>query len=91
VAAATDSNILIKDKILNWVNNSTYITNLSNQETNKFVDLLYQSLLKQYINSGKKYIYYEGGWHLFTDQHDVVLDSLHAIIDYYCYIIRKRY
>ena len=56
-----------------------------------FIDLVYQAILKQYINSGNKYIYYQGGWYVFTETNDVVVSSIQAIVDYYCTILRKRY
>ena len=79
-------------KMNEWLNsNDSYYNNLSYQEKQLFIDLVYQAILKQYINSGNRYIYYKGGWYAFTENNDVVISSVEAIIDYYCTILRKRY
>ncbi len=81
----------VNNKIYNWLKDNNKFNNLSYKEKQIFTDLVYQAILKQYIQSSNKYIYYEGGWYTFTEEHDVVVPSVQAIIDYYCTILRKRY
>lgn len=49
--------------------------------------------LKNYVYkiNGERYIYYQGGWNKITDDNDIEIDSVQAIVDYYCKILRKRY
>ena len=101
----TQDALLLSDQLYNWLDfaraNSAvanisrteqfYIENLSYSQKQIFINLLYQAILKQYIDSGNKYIYYHGGWYPFTETNDVVIPSIQAIVDYYCTILRKRY
>lgn len=49
------------------------------------------STLGLFYTSFDKYIYYQGAWYPFTDDHEVLISSVDAIIDYYCEILRKEY
>ena len=89
--AATEDTLKLSNKIQDWLENNQYFEDLSYKQKQIFVDLVYQAVLKQYIESGNRYIYYQGGWYPFTQTNDVVVPSIEAIVDYYCTILRKRY
>ena len=89
--AGSQDTLKLSNKIQDWLEDSSYFTNLPYKQKQVFVDLVYQAVLKQYIESGNRYIYYQGGWYPFTQTNDVVVPSIQAIVDYYCTILRKRY
>ena len=88
--APTQTGIKISDKIISFLQNHSYFDNLSISQKQILTDLIYQEILKQYMNNGNKYIYYEGGWYPFRDN-IVQVPSVQAIVDYYCTILRKRF
>lgn len=88
--ASTQTGIKISDKIISFLQNHSYFDNLSIVQKQILTDLIYQEILKQYMNNGNKYIYYEGGWYPFRDN-TVQVPSVQAIVDYYCTILRKRF
>lgn len=53
-------------------------------------DLNYNTLGLFYSSFGK-YIYYQGTWYPFTDNNEVIVPNVEAIVDYYCEILRKEY
>lgn len=100
-AAHSQTGIRLDASFIEWIENNEKFNNLTLKEQNLLLDKIYQSVLRQYIESGNKYIYYQGGWYRFTEQGDVALgyridsnvqvNSITAIIDYYCYILRERF
>ena len=87
---STQTGLKLSDKIVSFLYNHSYFNNLSTSQKQIFTDLIYQEILKQYMNNGNKYIYYEGGWYPFKDN-IVQVPSVQAIVDYYCAILRKRF
>ena len=100
-AAHSQTGLKLSSRFMEWINNNDNFKDKTLKEKNLLLDKLYQGILKQYIESGNKYIYYQGGWYRFTDEADVALgyridsnvqvNSITAIIDYYCYILRERF
>lgn len=90
-AAATPQGLKLSSQFLEWLENSSNIQGLTYKQKNEFVDKIYQTIIKQFINSGNRYIYYQGGWYPFTETNDVAITTVSAIVDYYCEILRKRY
>lgn len=71
------------DKDLNFDKNEDYVY------TN--VDKNYDLIVKQlYEESKNRYIYYHGGWWLFTPEHDV-LCPVDGLVDYYCEVMKGVY
>ena len=71
------------DKDLNFDKNEDYVY------TN--VDKNYDLIVKQlYEESKNRYIYYHGGWWLFTPEHDV-LCPVDGLVDYYCEVVKGVY
>ena len=89
--AASQTSLKLSSKIKTWLKEDSYFDNLTLKQKQIFTNLIYQTIVKQYISSGNKYIYYKGGWYPFTVSNDVVIPSIQAIVDYYCTILRKRY
>ena len=90
--ASTQTRIKLSDKIISFLRNNSYFNILSTSQKQIFTDLLYQEILKQYISSGNKYIFYKGGWYPFDENNNVVeVPFVQAIVDYYCKLLRKRY
>lgn len=71
------------NKDLNFDKNEDYVY------TN--VDKNYDLIVKQlYEESKNRYIYYHGGWWLFTPEHDV-LCPVDGLVDYYCEVMKGVY
>ena len=102
-AAHSQEGIRLNEQFMRWIENNDKFNDKTLKEKNILLDQFYQGVLQQYITSGNKYIYYQGGWYRFTDEADVALgynidsnvqvadNSIMAIIDYYCYILRERF
>ncbi len=67
---------------------SFLIWNIKNNEGVLLEDLQSIGLLYSFFNT---YIFYNGSWYPFTKDHQIVLPSIEAIIDYYCIVLRERY
>ena len=52
------------------------------------IDTLTLGLLYE---SFDRYIYYQGQWYPFSEENEVLIPNIEAVIDYYCEILRKRY
>ena len=52
------------------------------------IDTLTLGLLYE---SFDRYIYYQGKWYPFSEENEVLIPNIEAVIDYYCEILRKRY
>ena len=52
------------------------------------IDTLTLGLLYE---SFDRYIYYQGQWYPFSEDNEVLIPNIEAVIDYYCEILRKRY
>ena len=71
------------DKDLNFDSSKDYV--YTNTDKN------YASVVKRlYEESKNRYIYYHGGWWLFTPEHDV-LCPVDGLVDYYCEVVKGVY
>lgn len=88
----SEQGIRLSSEFLSQLNKDEDFKNQSFRKKNLLLDKIYQNILKQYISSSSKYIFYQGNWYPFDSQHgDVSFDNITAIVDYYCYIIREEY
>ena len=92
----TFDNILeIKNPIYNGVykvNNlpsDIYIEDEEN-DISLIADQLYNNMIKTKIENCKRVIFHEGKWKIITEDNDI-LDSVDAIVDYYCDIMKGVY
>lgn len=75
-----NNNALLIDNLLMWNTKFNEVSLLKDLES---IGLLYALF--------DKYIFYQGSWFPFTDEHQVVLPNIEAIVDYYCIILREKY
>ena len=54
---------------------------------NRNVDEEYALILDEELDASQKYIYYQGGWYPFTDNHDIIC-NIEAVIDYHCELMK---
>ena len=81
---------IIGDRNNAFKTNKDYSSVFNNNTITFMVNDLYRALVERVIIDAKKYIFYDGGWYLITDNYDIVR-PVTGIVDYYCHYEERRY